>query len=44
MAKAETEATVRLDLNSPVFQENLLTPQKPERLAAPNHDSTYGRK
>ncbi|MDO8787821.1 MAG: hypothetical protein Q7J42_07105 [Sulfuritalea sp.] len=34
MAKAETEATVRLDLNNPVFQENLLTLQKPERLAA----------
>jgi len=25
---------VRLDLNNPVFQENLLTLQKPERLAA----------
>jgi hypothetical protein len=34
VAKAETEATVRLDLNNPVFQENLLTLQKPERLAA----------
>ncbi|MDP2821390.1 MAG: hypothetical protein Q8O52_01745 [Sulfuritalea sp.] len=34
MAKAESEATVRLDLNNPVFQENLLTLQKPERLAA----------
>ncbi|MCX7167954.1 MAG: hypothetical protein NTV11_17010 [Rhodocyclales bacterium] len=34
MAKAETEATVRLDLNNPVFQENLLTLQKPEWLAA----------
>ncbi|MCK9381583.1 MAG: hypothetical protein M0P95_11060 [Sulfuritalea sp.] len=34
MAKAETEAAVRLDLNNPVFQENLLTLQKPERLAA----------
>lgn len=34
MAKAETEATVRLDLNNPVFQENLLSLQKPERLAA----------
>ena len=34
MAKAETETTVRLDLNNPVFQENLLTLQKPERLAA----------
>ena len=34
MAKAETEPTVRLDLNNPVFQENLLTLQKPERLAA----------
>jgi hypothetical protein len=34
VAKAETEPTVRLDLNNPVFQENLLTLQKPERLAA----------
>ena len=25
---------VKLDLNNPVFQENLLTMQKPERLAA----------
>lgn len=28
------EPLVRLDLNNPVFQENLLTLQKPERLAA----------
>jgi hypothetical protein len=28
------EATVRLDLNNPVFQENLLTLQKAERHAA----------
>ncbi|MBV6274130.1 hypothetical protein KVP09_14600 [Alcaligenaceae bacterium CGII-47] len=28
------EVKVRLDLNNPVFQENLLTLQKPERLAA----------
>ncbi len=28
------EAKVRLDLNNPVFQENLLTLQKPERHAA----------
>lgn len=34
MAKPETERTVRLDLNNPVFQENLLTLQKPDRLAA----------
>lgn len=34
MAKAEIEPTVRLDLNNPIFQENLLTLQKPERLAA----------
>ena len=27
------EPTVRLDLNNPVFQENLFTLQKPERLA-----------
>jgi len=27
-------AKIRLDLNNPVFQENLLTLQKPERLAA----------
>ena len=34
MAKAEIEHTVRLDLNNPIFQENLLTLQEPERLAA----------
>lgn len=28
------EALVRLDLNNPVFQDNLLTLQKPERYAA----------
>jgi hypothetical protein len=30
----DAEATVRLDLNNPVFQENLLSLQKPERHAA----------
>jgi hypothetical protein len=30
----ENAATVRLDLNNPVFQDNLLSLQKPERLAA----------
>ena len=34
MAKSEADAAVRLDLNNPVFQENLLTLQKPERHAA----------
>jgi len=34
VAKAEIEPTVRLDPNNPIFQENLLTLQKPERLAA----------
>jgi hypothetical protein len=34
VAKAETETTVRLDLNNPVFQENLFGLQKPERNAA----------
>lgn len=34
MAKADPQTLVRLDLNNPVFQENLLTLQKPERLAA----------
>ena len=29
-----SEAKVRLDLNNPVFQDNLLTLQKPERQAA----------
>lgn len=29
-----SEAKVRLDLNNPVFQENLLTLQKPDRHAA----------
>jgi hypothetical protein len=31
---AAGEARVRLDLNNPVFQDNLLTLQKPERHAA----------
>lgn len=30
---ASSEARVRLDLNNPVFQDNLLTLQKPERHA-----------
>jgi hypothetical protein len=34
MASSNAQACVRLDLNNPVFQENLLTLQKPERLAA----------
>jgi hypothetical protein len=34
MAKVSSSALVRLDLNNPVFQVNLLTLQKPERLAA----------
>ncbi len=34
MPKAEQNVMVKLDLNNPVFQENLLTLQKPERLAA----------
>ncbi len=34
MATNEPSAKVRLDLNNPVFQENLLTLQKPERHAA----------
>ena len=33
-ADAPVEALVRLDLNSPVFQANLLNLQKPERHAA----------
>jgi hypothetical protein len=32
MASSNAQACVRLDLNNPVFQENLLTLQKPERL------------
>ncbi|NMG56712.1 hypothetical protein [Aromatoleum aromaticum] len=31
---AGSDAKVRLDLNNPVFQDNLLTLQKPERHAA----------
>ncbi len=31
---ASSDAKVRLDLNNPVFQDNLLTLQKPERHAA----------
>ncbi len=31
---ASSEAKVRLDLNNPVFQDNLLTLHKPERHAA----------
>ena len=34
MTKPDSDARLRLDLNSPVFQEHLLTLQKPERLAA----------
>jgi hypothetical protein len=34
VAKPEVEVRVRFDLNNPVFQESLLTLQKPERLAA----------
>lgn len=34
MSKADLEALIRLDLNNPVFQINLLTRQKPERHAA----------
>jgi hypothetical protein len=34
MAKVSSTALVRLDLNNPVFQGNLLTLQKPERHAA----------
>jgi hypothetical protein len=34
MTKADPDAQVRLDLNNPVFQENLMTLQKPERHTA----------
>lgn len=34
MASSDAEALVRLDLNNPVFQANLLGLQKPERHAA----------
>lgn len=34
MAKHDQDKLVRLDLNNPVFQENLLTLQKPDRHAA----------
>jgi hypothetical protein len=34
MAKKDSHSLIRLDLNNPVFQENLLSLQKPERLAA----------
>jgi len=34
MAKSDPEAMVRLDLNNPVFQQNLLALQKPDRHAA----------
>ena len=36
---ASSEAKVRLDLNNPVFQDNLLTLQKPERHEKPGSDS-----
>lgn len=36
MAKDDPQRVVRLDLNNPVFQENLLALQKTERLAALN--------
>jgi len=34
VAKLDQDKLVRIDLNNPVFQENLLTLQKPERHAA----------
>jgi len=34
MSKPDPDALVRLDLNNPIFQEHLLTLQKPERHAA----------
>lgn len=34
MTRTELDALVRLDINNPVFQENLLTLQKSERHAA----------
>jgi hypothetical protein len=34
VAKIDQDKLVRLDLNNPIFQENLLTLQKPERHAA----------
>jgi len=34
MASSNPDALVRLDLNNPVFQDNLLALQKPERHAA----------
>jgi hypothetical protein len=34
VAKHDQDKLVRLDLNNPIFQENLLTLQKPERHAA----------
>lgn len=34
MARTDPDARLRLDLNNPVFQEHLLTLQKPERHAA----------
>ena len=34
MTKVDPDALIRLDLNNPVFQENLLSLQKPERHAA----------
>jgi hypothetical protein len=34
VAKSDPDGLIRLDINNPVFQENLLTLQKPERHAA----------
>jgi hypothetical protein len=34
MAKADADGLVKLDLNNPVFQENLLNLEKPERHSA----------
>ncbi|MDO9601889.1 MAG: hypothetical protein Q8J72_07600 [Rhodocyclaceae bacterium] len=36
MVQPDPDARLRLDLNNPVFQENLLALQNPERLAALN--------
>jgi len=43
LAVIKPEGPIRLDLNNPVFQEQLLRLQKAERHAAPHHCSGLRR-
>jgi hypothetical protein len=43
LAVIKPEGCISLDLNNPVFQDQLLTLQKAERHAAPHHRSVTRR-